>query len=123
MRNAMTVFLAFAVLPATAQPAFPTEYPPGATELSNEELTKLLDGRVYRLKPVKGPEIRIEYRGEMAYMTIGNTNETGKWRVERSAICIEWTNLRPACTEVRMVGNVLYSKRPNSGEVLPVVPD
>ena len=122
MRNATTVLLVFAMLPAMAQPAFPTEFPPGATELTSEQLTRLLDGHVYRLKPVKGPEIRIEYRGEVAYMTIGSNSDTGKWRVDKSSICIEWTNRPAGCSEVRMVGNVLYSKRP-SGEVLPVVPD
>jgi hypothetical protein len=124
MRQAITVFmLSTMLLPAAAQTAFPTEFPPGATELSTEELTKLLDGRVYRLKPLKGPEIRIEYRGGWAYVNIGNTTDGGRWRLENSAICFEWKTLQPGCSEVRLVGNVLYTKRPTSGEVLPVVPD
>ena len=60
------------------------------------------------------------YRGDFAFVNIGNASDSGKWRVEGSSVCNDWRNLRPSCSEVRLLGDVMYVKRANNGEVIAV---
>lgn len=122
-KTLLVLMLVACSLQSRAQSALPTEFPSGAVLLSPEVLAKLLDGHKYKLRPKNGPEIRVEYKDGLAYMTSGKTADSGKWRVEGSAICVEWQKLPSGCSEVRLLGETLYSKRPTTGEVLPVLPD
>lgn len=106
-----------------AQPAFPTEFPAGSSPLSPEPLTKLVAGKVFKLKPATGAEIRVEYRDDWAYFNVGNSSDSGKWKAEGSAICVDWKRIPPGCSEMRMVGDTLYTKRVSNGEVLPMHPN
>jgi hypothetical protein len=108
---------------AIAQPVFATEFPAAASPLSPEALTKLVADKVFKLKPATGPEIRVEYRGNWAYFNAGNASDNGKWRIEGSAVCVEWKRIPPGCSEMRMVGDTLYTKRASNGEVLPLLPN
>ncbi len=106
-------------LSAAAQPeAAPTAFPEGATPLTPAALSQKLSGQTYVSKPKTDAEVRIQYRGDYAYINVGSASDSGKWRVEGSAICMEWRNFKHSCSEVRQVGDVLYVKRANNGEVM-----
>ena len=107
---------------ATAQTSFPTEWPSGAETLSPDALRQRLVGKTFVAKSLTSAEIRTEYRETYAYINIGRTSDSGRWRTEGSAVCNEWRNLRPACSEIRAVGDALYVKRANNGEIMSLVP-
>jgi hypothetical protein len=120
----MRTFLAVLIAPtiALAQPAFPTEWPSGAETLQPDALRQRLIGKSFVAKSVTGPDVRTEYQDTVAYINVGSTSDFGPWRTEGSAVCNEWKKLRPACSEMRVVGEVLYVKRANNGEVMALVP-
>ena len=104
--------------PSTLVTAFPAEAKP----LSPAMLIKLVTGKVFVLKPATGPEIRLEYRDEWAYLNTGSRSDHGRWRADGSAICVEWSRLPPGCSEMRIAGDTLYTVRASNGEVLAVHP-
>ena len=107
---------------ALAQVSFPTEWPSRAEPFTAEALKQRLVGKTFVGKSLTSPEIRIEYQETYAYLNVGETNDSGKWRTEGSAVCNEWKKLRHACSEFRAVGELLYVKRANNGEVMVLVP-
>jgi len=119
-----TLLLAVLLAPnfALAQASFPTDWPSGAQPLTPDTLRQRLVGRAFVAKSVTGPDVRTEYQETFAYINIGDTNDSGKWRTEGSAVCNEWKRLRPACSEVRAVGEALYVKRANNGEIMALLP-
>ncbi len=48
--------------------------------------------------------------------------DSGKWRIEGSSICVEWQRIQPSCSEARAVGDKLYIKRANNGEIVLIEP-
>ena len=122
--NTMRILLAVLIAPtvAFAQPTFPTDWPNGAEVLSPDTLRQRLVGRSFVAKSVTGPDVRTEYQDTVAYINVGSTSDSGPWRTEGSAVCNEWRKLRPACSEMRIVGDVLYVKRANNGEVMALLP-
>jgi hypothetical protein len=120
----MRLLLALAAAPviAAAQTSFPTEWPTGAESLSPEALRQRLVGKTFVAKSVTSPDVRTEYRETYAYINVGNTTDSGRWRTEGSAVCNEWRSLRPACSEIRALGEALYVKRANNGEIMSLVP-
>jgi hypothetical protein len=120
----MRLLFAFLAVPviAVAQASFPTEWPSGAEPLSPETLRQRLVGKTFVAKSLTSPDVRTEYRETYAYINIGNTNDSGRWRTEGSTVCNEWRNLRPACSEYRLLGETLYVKRANNGEIMMLVP-
>jgi hypothetical protein len=121
MRHALLLCLLLPTL-APAQPALQTEFPPAATPLASEALKKLLTGRTFLITPAAGAEMRLEYRDAYAYINIGNRSDSGKWRVEGSAACIDWQVFPAGCSEVRVAGDVIYTKRASNGEVVVMRP-
>jgi len=107
---------------AFAQTAFPTDWPSGAEPLAPDTLRQRLVGKTFMAKPVTGVEVRTEYREGFAYINVGDTSDSGKWRTEGSTVCNEWKRLRPSCSEIRAVGDSLYVKRANNGEVMALLP-
>jgi hypothetical protein len=120
----MRMLLAFLVAPAVAiaQASFPTEWPSGALPLSPDALQQRLLGKAFIAKSVTGPDVRTEYQETYAYINVGATNDSGTWRTEGSAVCNQWRQLRPSCSEIRVLGEVLYVKRANNGEVMTLLP-
>ena len=120
----MRILLTLVAAPfiAAAQIAFPTEWPSGAESLSPEALRQQLVGKTFVAKSVTSLDVRTEYRETFAYINVGNTSDSGRWRTEGSAVCNEWRNLRPACSEIRALGEALYVKRANNGEIMRLVP-
>ena len=120
----MRVLLALLAVPmiAAAQSAFPTEWPSGAEPLSPEALRQRLVGKSFIAKSVTGPDVRTQYQEAYAFINVGSTSDSGPWKTEGSAVCNEWQKLRPACSEIRAVGESLYVKRANNGEIMALVP-
>jgi len=120
----MQILLAIVIMPlvALAQTSFPTEWPSGAEALSPDTLRQRLVGKSFTAKSVTGPDVRTEYQDTVAYINVGATSDFGTWRTEGSAVCNEWKKLRPACSEIRAVGEVLYVKRANNGEIMALLP-
>ena len=120
----MRPLLSFLVVPtlAFAQTAFPTDWPASAQPLTADMLRQRLVGKTFVAKSLTGPEVRTEYQETFAYINVGETNDSGKWRTEGSAVCNEWKRLRPACSEIRAVGDALYVKRANNGEIMAMLP-
>ena len=120
MRILLVLF--FVPLIAAAQAAFPTEWPNGAQSLSPAELRQKLVGKSFIAKSLTGPDVRTQYEETYAYINVGNTSDSGSWKTEGSAVCNEWRKLRAACSEIKAVGDQLYVKRANNGEIMALVP-
>jgi hypothetical protein len=105
-----------------AQTAFTTDWPTGAQPLTPDLLRQRLIGKKFAAKPTTGPEVRTEYQETYTFINVGDVSDSGTWRTEGSAVCAEWRKLRPSCSEIRLVGEVLYVKRANNGEVIALLP-
>jgi hypothetical protein len=121
--------LTFLLMPAIvlAQASFPTEFPAGAVALEPEMLRQRLAGKSFNVKPAAGPEYRIQYKGEYAYLNVYHVrrpiNCAGPWRVEGSLACMNWKDDQGGCSEFRLASDVLYRKVPGSGEVVAMLPN
>ena len=120
MRLILSLFFAPAL--AFAQAAFPTDWPADAQSLTADVLRQRLVGKTFLAKSLTGSDVRTEYKDAIVFINTGETSDSGKWRTEGSSVCIEWKRLRAACSEVRAVGDVLYVKRANNGEVMAMLP-
>ena len=103
---------------ASAQTAFPTEFPLGSVPLDPAALKQQLTGKTFVVKPVDGSQFRIQYKDSYVFFNSGTFKDTGRWKTEGSSVCIEWNNIRPSCSEFQASGSVLYVKRANNGEVV-----
>ena len=116
------LILLFAPAFAAAQASFPTEWPSGSQLLSADALRLRLIGKTFVGKPVTGSDVRIQYQETYAYINVGDFSDSGTWRTEGSAVCNEWRKIRPACSEMRALGDDLYVKRANNGEIMSLLP-
>lgn len=107
---------------AWAQSAAPTTFPADAVAMTPEALRERLSDKVFVAKPVSDPEIRIQYKGEFAFVNIGSASDTGKWRTEGSSVCYEWRRFTANCSQAMLLGDVVYIKRANNGEVIALQP-
>ena len=120
----MRLLLALLIAPgiAAAQASFPTEWPSDAQALSPDVLRQRLIGKTFIAKSLTSPDVRTQYQDTTVYLNVGNTSDVGTWRTEGSSVCAEWRRLRAACSEIRAVGETLYVKRANNGEIMVMVP-
>jgi len=107
--------------------AFPTEFPAEAKALEPDVLKQRIAGKVFNVKAADGAEYRVEFKDTHAYLNIymagGRTvSDNGPWKAEGSSICIEFQRVKSGCSEYRLVGNTLYSKRASNGEVVVMEP-
>ena len=107
---------------AGAQAAFPTAWPEGSKPLPPDSLRQRLVGKTFVAKSVTGADVRVQYQETYAFINVGDTSDSGPWRTEGSAVCNEWKKLRPACSEIRALGESLYVKRANTGEIMTLLP-
>jgi len=114
MRALLSLLLAPAI--ASAQIAFPSGFPSDAVPFTSEALKQRLTGNVFLLKPVSGPEIRLQFRDADVFSNSGRNSNWGKWRIDGSSVCIDWQQGESYCNEARHVGDTVYWKRGN-GEV------
>jgi hypothetical protein len=117
MRGASSLCL---VVPLTGlgQTSFPTEFPPESTAFTAEALKERLTGKVFMTKPIAGAGFRIDYKETYVFFNQGTFSDSGKWRTEGSSVCIDWQKIRASCSEARAVGEKLYMKRANNGEII-----
>ncbi|MBU6259814.1 MAG: hypothetical protein KGL18_20180 [Burkholderiales bacterium] len=96
----------------------PTEFPQQAAPMAPQALTAALAGKVYSVKPAKGPDWRWQFKADgYFFINVGNFSDSGKWSVKDSALCSEGRYIKASCNEVRVDGHDLYLKR-DSGEVV-----
>lgn len=60
--------------------------------------------------------------GDFAIKTSRGYRDTGKWRAEEGKVCVEMTRSAASCSDMRLVGDVLYMKRASNGEVVELQP-
>jgi hypothetical protein len=120
----MWKLLALLLAPAAAlaQAPAPTEFPSDAVPLASEALRQRVMGKVFVINPVAGAPLRVEYRDVYAFVNVGNFNDSGKWRVEGSSVCVDWKKAPPGCSEARLAGDILYVKRTSNGEIVAMQP-
>ena len=121
MQNFLPSLLLAPVL-AIAQTSFPTSFPEAATPLNPETLKQRLAGKTFLLKPVVGAELRIEYQDTYAFVNVGGTSDSGKWRIEGSSVCVDWRKFPPSCSEARLIADTIYIKRSSNGEIVALQP-
>ena len=114
----MSLALALVPVIALAQASFPTDFPEGSVPVQAEALKQFLTGKTFVAKPVVGSELRIQYKDSYAFLNSGSTSDSGRWRTEGSSVCNEWKTIRASCSEMRLLGQALYVKRANNGEVI-----
>lgn len=85
--------------------------PPGpgfaaeAKPLEAEALRIRVNGKAFSYKTAAGSTVRVEYKDNgYAFANVGSSNDSGKWRVEESAVCVEWSRFQAGCTEFRSLG-------------------
>ncbi|WP_309680750.1 hypothetical protein [Polaromonas sp.] len=120
----MRIFALLLLAPccAIAQSAFPTAFPDGATPMTAEALKQRITGKVFTIIPAAGAQMRVQYQDTYAFVNSGSFSDSGKWRVEGSSVCIDWQKIPGGCSEMRTVGDAIYTKRASNGEVVIMQP-
>jgi hypothetical protein len=107
-----------------AQSAVPLEFPAGATPIGAEPLKARLTDRVFGAKMTDGRAWRFEWKSN-GYFFINidsGYSDSGKWRTEDGKVCAEMQKTGASCSDMRVVGDVLYMKRASNGEVVALQP-
>lgn len=100
---------------AVAQPA--QNFPEAAEAPAAEALREALAGKVFTVKPSKGPDWRWQFDANgYFFINIGNFRDSGKWSTKEGSICHD-SGRSKGCNEVRSKDGVLYLKRDN-GEII-----
>ena len=109
-----------------AQTTFPTDFPAGAVPFEADALKQRLTGKTFRSRGADGREFQVQYQDQYAYVDVylpaGTMQDSGPWRVEGSSACVQWQKVKSGCSEFRLVGDVLYTKRASNGEVVVMTP-
>lgn len=108
---------------APAAPAMPVEFPAAAAPLEASALQQRLTGKVFRVAPRASAAWRMQFNsnGYFYLDTESGYRDSGKWRVEASALCTEPQKTRASCNEMRLADDALYLKR-DSGEIVKFEP-
>lgn len=116
----MRSFLMLLFVPffAFAQTAVTTTFPADAVALSPEALKLRLMGNSFLADPFSGAQLQLQYKESYAFVNAGNFSDSGKWKVEESAVCVEWRKVAHSCSEIRAHGDVLLVKRSSNGEIM-----
>ena len=120
MRISVTLLLAPVV--AFAQASFPTTFPGEATPFTSDALKARISGKTFTVKPAEGPEYRVQFQASHVYLDVGSFQDSGPWKIEGSSVCMEFKRAKSGCSEFRMVGDLLYTKRASNGEVVIMRP-
>lgn len=103
-------------------PAVPAEFPPDAATLEPAALQQQLTGKVFRVTTAAGAVWRLQFQdGGYFYINVGSYADSGKWRIEGSALCTDPQKGKASCNPMRRTGESLYMKR-DSGEVVQFQP-
>jgi hypothetical protein len=88
--------------------------PEGTTPIAGDELRARVAGKVFTwMAPNARGAARLQYdeNGFAFINAYGGQNDSGKWRVEGSQLCIEWQRFPSSCGEVRVKGAGFIIKR------------
>jgi outer membrane protease len=116
--------VAFASAAVPAQTQLPVDFPANAVSISADVLKVRLADRVFGAKMTDGKDWRWEWKanGDIVLNISTSYSDTGKWRTEDGKVCVVMTKSGPACSDMRLVGDVLYMKRASNGEVVGLLP-
>lgn len=94
-----------------------------ARPLEAEALRLRVNGKAFSYKTAAGGTVRVEYKENgYAFVNVGSSNDSGKWRIEESAVCVEWSRFPAGCSEFRSVGDTLQAKLRSNGEIVVLNP-
>jgi hypothetical protein len=119
MKRLLLLMLVSAV-PAFAQT---TEFPSGASPLPADALKTRFTKASYKFTGADGAEIHLEFGESDVSVRAPRASDSGPWKIEGSAICIEFSRFKSGCNEVRLVGDQLYWKRNSNSEVVKLHKD
>ncbi|WP_397411548.1 hypothetical protein [Polaromonas sp.] len=96
-------------------PGFAAEAKP----LEAEALRLRVNGKAFSYQTAAGNTVRVEYKENgYAFANTGASSDSGKWRIEESAVCVEWSRFPSGCSEFRSLGNALQVKLKSNGEIV-----
>ncbi len=102
-----------------AQAALPPGFAAEAKPLEAEALRLRVSGKAFSYKTSAGSTVRVEYKDNgYAFVNVGSSNDSGKWRIEESAVCVEWSRFPAGCSEFRSLGDTLQVKLRSNGEIV-----
>lgn len=104
-----------------AQPALVTEFPAESAPLTSDALKARFTGNVFTFKAANGAELRLQFQSTHVFVNAPANNDSGPWKAEGSAVCIDFSKFPSGCNEVRSVGDTLYWKRASNGEVVRLI--
>ncbi|MDH4062535.1 MAG: hypothetical protein OEU94_17135 [Aquincola sp.] len=121
-RFTLGTVIVLAAVHALAQ--VPQEFPPNAASISADQLKERLTDRVFTARMTDGKDWRWEWKssGYIFLNISGGYSDSGKWRTEDGKVCVEMNKSGASCSDMRMVGDVLYLKRASNGEVIGLQP-
>lgn len=99
------------------------EFPSGASPLPAADLKARFTGASYVFRDAKGVEVRLKFGDSNVEVQAPRASDSGPWKAEGSAICIEFTRFKSGCNEVRLAGDQLYWKRNSNDEVVKLNKD
>jgi hypothetical protein len=103
-------------------PAPAADFPADARTLTPEQLRERLRGKTFHVALADGTSWRLQYRDAQFFInTSRGFNDDGPWRAEATTLCAEGRRIKPACNEMRLVGETLLMKR-DSGEIVKFEP-
>lgn len=121
----MKALLLFLALPAVAlaQASPPSGFAAEAKSLESEALRTRVSGKAFSYKTAAGNTVRVEYKDNgYAFVNVGSSSDRGTWRVEESAVCVEWSRFPSGCSEFRSLGETLQVKLKSNGEIVVLNP-
>lgn len=94
-----------------------------AKPLEAEALRVRVSGKAFSYKTAAGNTVRVEYKDNgYAFVNVGSSNDSGKWRVEESTVCVEWSRFPAGCSDFRSLGETLQVKLRSNGEIVLLNP-
>lgn len=121
----MKMLLLLLAFPAIgfAQSAPASSFAAEAQPLEAGALRLRLSGKAFSYKTAAGNTVRVEYKDNgYAFANVGSSNDSGKWRVEESSVCVEWSRFPSGCSEFRSLGETLQVKLRSNGEIVVLNP-
>lgn len=99
-----------------------TDFPAGATPLTQGEIKSAIEGKEFTAQPQHGPSWRLAYREDGTFtVSAGDFADEGKWSAGESAVCTEGKKLKYLCNTVWAKDGKLFLQRKDR-EVMQLIP-
>ena len=116
-------FLLFVPGLAFAQAAPTPGFTAEAKPLEQASLLQRISGKAFTYKNLAGTTVRVEYKENgYVFVNVGAAKDNGKWRIEDSSVCVEFSRFPSGCSEFRSVGETLQVMLKSNGEVVNLNP-